>query len=78
MFTSMFVVCRFQYLRLILSKQSTILANLSSRVDWECKHFNENKNNSPTDKMILKKMNVVGAKEHKKKMILNNSPRDKK
>jgi type IV secretory pathway component VirB8 len=73
----MFVVCRFQYLRLILSKQSTILANLSSRVEWEYKHFNENKNNSPTEKMILNKMKAVGAKEHQKKMILNNNPKDK-
>ena len=40
MFASMFVVCRFQYLRLILSKQSTILANISSGMEWECKFIN--------------------------------------
>jgi hypothetical protein len=40
MFASMFVVCRFQYFRLILSKQTTILARISSRVEWECKFIN--------------------------------------
>jgi hypothetical protein len=40
MFASMFVVCRFQYFRLILSKQTTILASISSRVEWECKFIN--------------------------------------
>ena len=69
MFANM-VLCLDNIKRRYWNLQTTnMLASIN--ICKEKKKTNENKNNSPTDKMILNKMKAVGPKEHQNKMILN-------